>query len=282
MTFRTPLTLRSLTLAAVAAPLAYCSFAAPEPAQAVEPLVIPLSQPGRPAKIVVSLVSGSITVRGHDAAEVWLEAAPVEPPQRPQSSERHPEGMTRIPNLGMGLQVDEVGNEVRVSASPRQRLAIALRVPRDSSLSLTTVNHGEIVVEGVRGALDLNNTNGGVRALGVTGPVSATTVNGAVEISFERIGAEGGAMAFTTLNGSITLTLPATTAATLRLRSDNGEIFSDLEVDVRPQQGRVQTERVGRRYRMEIEREVEVTLGGGGPEMQVKTFNGNIYLRRAR
>ena len=39
-------------------------------------------------------------------------------------------------------------------------------------------------------------------------------------------------MAFTSLNGTVDVTLPAATKANLRLRSSNGEIYSDFDVQL--------------------------------------------------
>ena len=39
-------------------------------------------------------------------------------------------------------------------------------------------------------------------------------------------------MAFSTLNGDVTVTLPADTKANLKVKSDNGDVFSDFDIDI--------------------------------------------------
>ena len=41
-------------------------------------------------------------------------------------------------------------------------------------------------------------------------------------------------MAFANLNGDVDVTFPADLKATVRLHADNGEIYSDFDVDVTP------------------------------------------------
>lgn len=243
-----------------------------------ERFVVPLSRPGRPVKVVAGLLNGSITVRGHDAAEVWIEARGG---HDEADVPRRRDGMTRIPNRSLGLTVDEEDNEVRIGMGAGSATGLLVHVPRDATLVLSTVNEGDIVVEDVHGALDLRNTNGDVRARGISGAVSATTVNGDVDVVFDRVRPDG-AMAFTTLNGDVTVTLPADFAATLRLRSDNGEIFSDFDVDVQNPPGRLHEGRPAGRHRLEMEREVVAAINGGGTELHLKTFNGDILVRKHR
>ena len=39
-------------------------------------------------------------------------------------------------------------------------------------------------------------------------------------------------------------------------------------------------EHEGKGYRVRMEKAVEGTIGGGGPELRFKTFNGDIILRQ--
>jgi hypothetical protein len=87
-------------------------------------------------------------------------------------------------------------------------------------------------------------------------------------------------MAFSSFTGDVDVSLPAALKANVRLRSDQGEIYSDVDVarDRNPPQ--VREERSGSRYRIEVQQELRGTIGGGGPEFFFKTFNGDIYLRK--
>ena len=244
--------------------------------------VVPLSAPGQPVKVRVALVYGSISVEPHaNANEVVLEARAADD----EDDDRHAErggrpGMRRLPNRSLGLAVEEQDNTVKVSMDgPPRDTTLHLLVPRRASLFLTTVNDGDISVRGIDGELELQNTNGSVTALDVAGTVVAHTVNGEVKVTLSRVDPKA-AMAFSTLNGDVDVTLPADLRASLRMRSDNGEIFSDFDVQLGAPEAKVTQGRSGGRYRLEVEREVRGTVGGGGPEIQLRTFNGDILLRR--
>jgi DUF4097 and DUF4098 domain-containing protein YvlB len=141
------------------------------------------------------------------------------------------------------------------------------------------VNGGDIEVENVLGELDLHNTNGEIHVKDVKGPVSATTVNGDVSVVFTSA-MVAAPMAFSTLNGDVDVTLPATLKADVRLRSDNGEIYSDFDIQMNSPKPEIEEQREGGRFRLVVAREMTGKIQGGGPELFLKTFNGDILLRR--
>ena len=134
------------------------------------------------------------------------------------------------------------------------------------------------VPDGVR--LDARNTNGDVRVSGLSGDVSAATVNGDIEAESAgsvsassvngSIDATMGAvppenLSFNAVNGRIRLALPADADADLSLRTVNGGIDSDFPIEVRGRWG---------------PRSASGQLGQGGPAITVSTVNGGIEVRR--
>ena len=248
--------------------------------QAGDRYVIPLTNPGQPVKVQVSLVYGSISVEPHANANEVVVVARAADDDEDGEPRRNSQGMRRLPNRSLGLSVEEQGNVVKVSmGGPPRKGSLHLLVPRKATLSLGTVNDGDLSVRGIDGELELQNTNGSITALDVAGSVVAHTVNGEVKVTLTRVDPRA-AMAFSTLNGDVDVTLPADTRASLRMRSDNGEIYSDFDVQLGAPEAKVSQGRSGGRYRLEVEREVRGTVGGGGPEIQLRTFNGDIVLRR--
>ena len=260
----------SLSIAAPAAPRA-----AGDGGQKIS---VPLTDPGRPATIKVSTINGSITVEGYAGKEVSIETSGrgEEPEGRPR---RGAEGMRRIPNGGGGLSVDEDANVVRVeTASPAQGGDIHIQVPFHTSLHLAAVNGGRIRVSGVEGEIELSHVNGSIEAHDVAGSVVAHTTNGNVKVVMRRVVPDK-PMAFSTLNGDVDVTFPADLRANVHVRSDRGEIYSDFEIAARGHATTRETRKEGKRH-IEVEQEMQGAIGGGGPDILLKTFNGDIFIRR--
>lgn len=273
--------MRRIALAACAA-LSLVAFlpAAAQEGQA-ERYEVPLTDPSRPVRLEVGLVTGSITVEAGGGNQVVVEARAGGRERRHRADKPDSrEGMRRIPNTGFSLSIEEKDNVVEIGASPLAPVNLHIRVPEQTSVNLSTVNDGDIHVSGVRGDHELSNTNGAITARGVAGSVVAHTINGPVVVVLSTVTA-GKAMAFSSLNGNIDVTLPAGAKADLRMESENGEIYTDFDVAVRQGSAPPAAERSGGRFRLTVERAVTGAINGGGPEMHFKTFNGDVYLRRA-
>ncbi len=156
---------------------------------------------------------------------------------------------------------------------------VKLRVPRRTSLKLTTVNAGDIEVRGVEGELELGNTNGPITALDVAGSVVAQTINGDLKVTLRSV-APDKPMSFTNMNGDIDVTLPASVKADLRMRSDVGEILTDFDFETVSSTRKTSEGGEGRGFRLKIEKEVRAQVNGGGPELVFKNFNGDILIRK--
>lgn len=251
-----------------------------------EHLVVPLSDPAKPAELEVSLIMGGIKVTGGATREVVIEATSRAAAESDREKDRptNRAGMRRIPNTAIGLEAEEEGNRVSISAQSWARAVdLDIQVPVGSTVRLSTVNDGDIEVENVDGEVEVSNTNGEILVKNVRGPVSANTVNGDVTVVF-RGAMVAAPMAFSTLNGDVDVTFPGDLKATVRLQSDNGEIYSDFDVAVATEnvRGPEKTKEKGGRYHIVVSREMIGQINGGGPEILFKTFNGDVLLRRAK
>ncbi|HEY1938332.1 MAG TPA: DUF4097 family beta strand repeat-containing protein [Candidatus Angelobacter sp.] len=262
--------------------VALMAISQPLCAQSDNKVNVPLTDPSRPVNLRAHLVSGSITVKGADVKEVVVEARA----RGGEDSGRggRSEGMKHIPMTSTGLNIESDNNQVRISTDSYQRTTdLTITVPVHTSLSLHTVNDGNITVTGVDGEFDIDDVNGEVDLKNIGGSAVAHALNGHVVASFNRIDPQK-PMAFSSLNGDIDVTFPADLKANVSLRTDNGEVYSDFDVKVQataPQQT-VEDERgKGGKYRVKIDKNVRGTINGGGQEIQFKNFNGNIYIRKA-
>jgi hypothetical protein len=244
-------------------------------------VTVPLTDPSRPGLIDVSLVQGSITVRGTNRKDVIVIARP-EADRRSRRYDADSSGMRRIPQTA-GFRITEEGNRVKVASdSPNRGITFEIEAPARTNLKLATVNGGEILVENVEGELEVSNTNGGITLNGVAGAVNAGTTNGSVRATLTRVTGER-QMAFTSLNGTVDVTLPPATRANLRLRSNNGEVYSDFDVQLAPSTPTVEETRSSNgRYRIHRNRSIVGTINGGGPEFELRTFNSNVYVRKGK
>jgi hypothetical protein len=239
-------------------------------------VTVPFRDAGRPRTLVVSMIQGSITVRGYNGNDAIVEGS---------GGSRHresnaPAGMHRI-DQNTGLDIIEDNNTITIHGGVIRSSDVTVQVPMQTSLRLKTVNGGKITVEGVSGDVEADNTNGSVIITDVSGSVVANSTNGKILVTLSKVTPNKN-MSFSTLNGTVDLTLPADTKANLRMRTDNGDIWTDFDVKVdgaHPPQVDDQRKNGGK-YRVRLDKTIYGSINGGGPDIQLVTFNGSIYLRK--
>jgi len=249
--------------------------------QTPDRVTVPLTDPTRPATLRAHLLKGSITVRGSDVKEITVEARLRD---GGNSEGRTEGGMKRIPTNSTGLSIDADNNQVRVTTDQMNRAVdLMIIVPVRTSLVLKSVNDGSIIVTGVDGELDVDNVNGPVTLKSVSGSVVAHALNDKVLVTMNRVDPKK-PMAFSSLNGDIDVTFPPDLKANVSMRTDNGEVFSDFDVQLQansPHQTVEDNRSQSGKYRVRVDKTVLGTINGGGPEIQFKNFNGNIYIRKS-
>ena len=265
-------------LAASLAPVAAGAQASREPAANSNRIVVPLSRPAQPAKIVLHALMGDISVHGYDGKDVIIEGSGGGP-QRPVPEEAR--GMKRLNQPG-GLSAEEDDNVVTI----RERLNggnVDVQVPAGSALSLKVTN-GSLQVQGVVGEMDLESTNGGITLDQVGGSILAHSLNGRLSATVVRLDSQKPS-SFSTLNGRVDLTLPADLHANLNLRSDHGDIYLDQGFDFKalpnPSSGVQGSESRGM-IKLKLDNTARGTINGGGVEVSVRSFNGSILVHKGK
>jgi len=248
-------------------------------------LSIAFRDPARPGMVKMSILFGSISVKAHAGKDVIVETTAKTENEAARDVPEPARGLKRLNSTGSSVTLEEENNTVTVSMGWKARGEnITLLVPTKTSLKLSATNGKMITVEGVEGEMELNATNGSITLTDVSGSVVAHSLNGKVLAKFKSVDPTK-PMSFSSMNGTIDVTLPASTKANLKMQTNNGDVFTDFDVQMQPNAAKVEkTEpRPGERSRSRVHRE-SLSVGsvnGGGPDYNFKNFNGNIYIRKA-
>lgn len=204
--------------------------------------------------------------------------------KRREEKAKRTAGMKQLTGVSSGLEIEEEGNVVSVSAhSFKAATDLVIQVPVASSLEIRTNMDGAIVVEGVGGEIDINNINGPVTLKNVSGNTLVHTVTGDIQAELTRIAADK-PMSFSTMNGDIDVTLPADIKASMKMKTDQGEIYTDFDMSVGRKAGRAEAaEKTEQgKYRISFDKALLGQVNGGGTEISFNTFSGDIYIRKRK
>lgn len=276
-------------------------------------VVVPFSDPSRPGAVRVNLLQGSITVTPSTGKDVVViaddtivttrDGREVSVPQRPETA-----GLRRLTQRS-GLKIEEQNNVMSIVSSRYMGGGqMTIQVPVRTNLKLSMVNGAGIHVEGIDGEIEVTSVNAAIQLTDVVGTIVAHTTNGNVRVTLKQVTPEK-PMSFTSFNGHVDVTLPAAVKANLKLRSDHGEVYTDFAVRIQrqhttstsiqvppappappapPTQGAnapsppPNPPRGWRGTRVEVDASIHGTINGGGPEFVLRTFNGDVYLRKSK
>jgi DUF4097 and DUF4098 domain-containing protein YvlB len=157
--------------------------------------------------------------------------------------------------VGPGGHSETRNNDVEVE--------FVVKVPAGVRFVGRTVNGG-VNAEGLQADAEAYTVNGGI-SIATTGVATATTVNGSIVAKMGRADWKDD-LEFNTVNGGVTLTLPANAGADLSAETVNGGIESEFPITM---QGRMNP------------RHLNGSFGSGGRRLLLKTVNGSIRLLKA-
>jgi len=230
-------------------------------------------------------------------APVPIPPAPPVPPIEEEEEEQDPEqkarekaraekakGMKALEVESSGLVVEEEENSIRVETESWKRAAdLTIQVPFSTSLHLECHMGGTITVERVDGEIEIENPMGAINLNNVSGPVVADIAEGEIRAVFGKVNPSK-PMSFSTMVGDIDITLPPDARASLKMDTEAGKIFTDFDIKLSSSQQKKEDDRrkEGGGYRVSFEKATLGLINGGGVEIQLKTYEGSIFIRKAK
>jgi DUF4097 and DUF4098 domain-containing protein YvlB len=213
-------------------------------------------------------INGDIIVEGYDGSEVEVTAnvatdngiaAPVA-----MRTVEHDKGITVCAVDPNNPAACVPGAEAKEAKRTGVRVDFTVRVPRGVGVIGRTVN-GRVEAQRLDSDVEAYTVNGKIY-ISTKGSAQARTINGSIFASlgnpFWRSNRE-----FSTVNGSITLDLPAKTSTEVHAQTINGRVMTGFRL-----------RSIGRM----TEKVVDGLIGGGGSSrLRLKTVNGSIALRKA-
>lgn len=150
-----------------------------------------------------------------------------------------------------------------ISTKSDVRVQLTVKLPKGVRLDVIGANGG-INVTGAAAAMKLVTVNGGIDAATSTGGINAVTVNGNVNASTQAL-PPGSEVKIVTVNGSITVVLPAKLDADVKAKAVSGNVQSEFPMTVTGGM---------------LGRHIEGRVGLGGATVDITTVNGQVDLKK--
>jgi len=224
-------------------------------------------------KIRIIKSEGAILIEAHNSAEViaWTDDYEA-PPERARGL--RPLYNNAIDNTGMGLEIEETGNVMIIKTVSSKDMDFELKVPENAHIYIeeTDWNGDGIRIKDVVGEIEIEAKGSDIQIVNAAGPIVASTVNGDIEVTYASV-KQDHPNSIACTNGFVDVTLPNNTEANLKMKSINGEVYTDFEVDM----GKIKEGK----HRLSGHN-LSGTINGGGVEISLRAINSDIYLRQRK
>lgn len=149
---------------------------------------------------------------------------------------------------------------------PEGRQRVMLKLPRKVAIETNGVN-GDVAIGELEGGVHVRGVSGAVNIAQATGGANFRGVNGKIDATIAKL-STGDGIDLSGVNGNTTLRFIGEVNADVQARGHNGKVESDLP-NVEERKGE---KRYGR---------YEARIGTGGPQIEIRGVNGNVYLTKA-
>jgi len=219
----------------------------------------PLTRQGR---VSLDNLNGNVRVVTWDRDEIQVDAV---------KHSKKQEDMDRV-KIEVNARADRIRILSKYSDSkPRQgrndsaSVDYVLTVPKQCRLDKVSTVNGGVEIENVGGDVEAGSVNGPVTASGLAGEVELSTVNGPLKAGVVELKKP---VSLKSVNGSVTLAVPANANANVSADTLNGSINNDFSLKPKTH--------------FPVGKSLDGKLGEGGSKIKISTVNGGIHLDRAK
>jgi len=209
-----------------------------------------------------------INVKTHSGKELLIKGGSrSHVPKRAQGLKLVGEAGTD--NTDAGFYVIKEGNTLIVRNLKKSERA-EIYLPSSQNISVVTTWQGDIEIDGFLGEIEASaRLNGGISIQNISGPLTANSLNGTIDVKFVKVNQSSPITIYST-NGALDISLPENTPANISLRTTNGEVYTNFDLKMPDKKG----------LKAIVSKRVVGSINNGGVKIQLKTTNGNMYLRK--
>jgi DUF4097 and DUF4098 domain-containing protein YvlB len=212
-------------------------------------------QPG--GAVILKTFSGRVDIRAGSGSQVVIKAV------RRATRERLNDIKLDIAQSGSTVTINANHQVVERRNNNVVETDFDITVPAETKLDVKTFS-APVTVTGVRGAHKIDGFSSEVRLNDVAGPIQVKTFSASVSLEAESW-TSGDDLDVNTFSGDVTLRLPSSAAGRITFDSFSGRFNSDLPVTMQSS-GK-------RNFRGDLN-------GGGTTDFKLKTFSGDVTIRR--
>ena len=216
---------------------------------------------------------GSIKVTGYDGSVIVVTGTLRYPEAAKKSG-----GLRKIEQSPVDIRAEVNGQNVLLLCGTSDKTVdFDIKIPSGFSMKLKSLDNGNVDILNINGEVEVINNNGNITLENISGSAILNSVFGDITVVFREVRPDS-PMMLTSFEGEISLTVPATTNANLKMKSGKGEILS--EIDFQPLKRQPVVRQVENTSVYSLEDWITGSINKGGAEIVLQTYTGNIILKK--
>ncbi|MFA1772477.1 DUF4097 family beta strand repeat-containing protein [Rufibacter glacialis] len=234
---------------------------------------------GKDKQVQLSMSKSNVKIVGHTGDEVIIETRDYSaPPKRAEGLK--PLYNQEEDNTNLGLSVAKSNNTLTIAKASRAYADYVIRIPKNAAVVYKETNweSSEISFADLDGEIELKLNNSDVTLTNISGPVVANNTGGSIKVVFSSLN-QSKPSAISTVNGDIDITLPAKDKANFKLKSLQGEIYTDFDIEIQRQKEEDDDEGLAL---VGGGGNIVGKVNGGGVEMNIQTISSDIFIRKKK
>jgi hypothetical protein len=217
---------------------------------------------------------GSIKVTGFDGDAIVVTASL----RFPEQGKIAGNGLRKIEQNSLDIGAEVIGSNIILACrTTGKTVDFDIKIPEKFSLKLKSLDNGNVDVIHIRGEIEIENGNGNISLENVSGSAILSSIYGNIHAVFREVKPDS-PMIFTSFEGDISITFPETINAKLKIKSDKGEILTDF--DIKPGKREPVVKNVDKAKVYSLEDWVVGSINQGGPEYVIRSYNGDVTIKK--
>jgi DUF4097 and DUF4098 domain-containing protein YvlB len=247
-----------------------------------EQVTIPFSNPAAAKKLKIEVSAGNIKITGTNRTDILVNYSVMKGEEHEDDTKKMKNGMKKISGSNFSFEMSENNNVAFIeSANWFKPMDLEIEVPKNIVIEVKS-NMGEIVeITSTTGSINVESNMGEIVLKDINGVANVSSNVGSIKVEFSSI-PNPTAMLFSTTMGDVDIALPATFNADLKLKTDWGEVYSDMDLKTKPVKPKLEKSKKDEEFKVSTDSWINATLNGGGSPLTLKTKMGDIYLRKKK
>ena len=184
--------------------------------------------------------------------------------------------VTLIPLINLELDENETDINYTIGELVQNRNGLSVIF---SNIGFNSILDGNVNINNISGEIEIKILDGDLSLFDISGVVNASITDGDIVIKFNKSDFSK-PIFLSTIDGDIDVTMPSSTKADLTLKTIDGSVYTDFEIEINDTKQVTRKDRNNETFFGLPGKKIAGKINNGTNKIQISTIDGDIYIRK--